>query len=86
PILIPNGQESLEWRLGWGLEISEGFSILIQPIEGEARFRVHPDILNDKKLKEMNHNGLGLSIAIEPMMKHKINKGDLLCRIYIVKT
>lgn len=72
--------------MGWGLEISEGFSILIKPIEGEARFRVHPDILNDKKLKEMNHNGLGLSIAIEPMMKHKINKGDLLCRIYIVKT
>ncbi|WP_281200514.1 hypothetical protein [Staphylococcus schleiferi] len=85
PVFIPNGQGSLEWRLGWGIEIPEGYSILIQPIEGESRFRIHPGILNEKKLKEMNDSGLGLSIAIEPIVEHKINKGDLLCRIYVVK-
>lgn len=82
-LFIPNGERTFEWRLGWGIEIPDDYFLLIQPLEGEENFIVHPGLLFPKSLEKFNH-GLGQGIAFEPKKQHKIRKGDPLARIFVL--
>lgn len=82
-LFIPNGEKTFEWRLGWGVVIPEDYMMLIQPIEGQENFIIHPGLLFSKSLDKFNY-GLGQGIAFEPKNRHKISRGDPLAKILII--
>lgn len=83
-LLIPNGEKSFEWRLGWGVECPEDFILMILPIDSQEKIKVHPGVLTNKSLFDFNNNGLGLSLAMEPLKKATIKKNEPIARIMVV--
>ncbi|HEU4965260.1 MAG TPA: hypothetical protein VFV52_15635 [Bacilli bacterium] len=81
-LFLPNGERTFEWRLGFGVEIPEDYVLLIQPMEGEQNYIVHPGLLFAKSLGKFNQ-GLGLGIAFEPIRQHKIRKGEPLAKLLV---
>ncbi|HFK1754518.1 TPA: hypothetical protein ACGXP3_005003 [Bacillus cereus] len=81
-LLIPNGEYTFEWRLGWGIKIPKDFVVMILPVDGNDGFVVHPGILTEKSLDKFNE-GLGFSLAFEPKKKTFIKRGTPLAKIII---
>ncbi|ARU60298.1 hypothetical protein CBW65_03885 [Tumebacillus avium] len=81
-LFLPNGERTFEWRMGWGIEIPDDYVLLIQPLEGEENFVVHPGLLFAKSLAKFNQ-GLGFGIAFEPKRQHLIRKGDPLAKLLV---
>jgi len=83
-MFIPNGEGTLEWRLGWSVEIPEEHFLLIQPIEMQAaHFIVHPGLLMGPSVTSVQQH-LGLPIAFEPLQPHTIRRGDPLAKLYVL--
>jgi len=82
-LLIPNGECTFEWALGWGLELPEDHVALFQPIEGQDAFVVHPGLLPAERLATFTESGLGLAIAFEPRRAHTIKRGDPLAKLFV---
>lgn len=83
-MFIPNGEGTLEWRLGWTVEVPEEHFLLIQPIEMQtAHFIVHPGLLMGPSVRSVQQH-LGLPIAFEPLQPHTIRRGDPLAKLYVL--
>lgn len=83
-MFIPNGEGTLEWRLGWSVAIPDDHLLLIQPIEmKDARFIVHPGLLMGTSVQSVQLH-LGLPIAFEPLQPCKIIRGEPLAKLFVL--
>ncbi len=83
-MFIPNGEGTLEWRLGWSVDIPDDHLLLIQPIEmKDARFIVHPGLLMGTSVQSVQQH-LGLPIAFEPLQPCKIIRGEPLAKLFVL--
>ncbi len=82
-MFIPNGEGSIEWRLGFTSIIPDDYSILICPLEDYSGYTVPYGILTKKYLDVMNAHG-GISIAITPHSKVKLSRGDPIARVILI--
>jgi len=83
-MFIPNGEGTLEWRLGWSVDIPDDHLLLIQPIEmKDARFIVHPGLLMGTSVQSVQLH-LGLPIAFEPLQPCKIIRGEPLAKLFVL--
>ena len=82
-LLIPNGECTFEWALGWGLEIPEDYVVLFQTLEGQDSFTVHPGLLQSDSLAQFTSSGLGISLAFEPRKEHFIRRGDPIAKLLV---
>ncbi len=83
-MFIPNGEGTLEWRLGWSVDIPDDHLLLIQPIEmKDARFIVHQGLLMGTSVQSVQQH-LGLPIAFEPLQPCKIIRGEPLAKLFVL--
>lgn len=81
-MFIPNGEGTIEWRLGFSVVIPDEYSILISPLEGDLGYSIPFGLLTKKHLSSMNSNG-GISIALNPLKKVKLSRGAPIARIIV---
>jgi len=84
-MFIPNGEGTVEWRLGFSIVIPNEYSLLICPLEENKGYSIPYGVLTSKQLSSMNSNG-GVSIAIKPQKILKICRGEPIGRIILIST
>lgn len=83
-MFIPNGEGSIEWRLGFSIKIPKGYSLLLCPIEGAEKYEIPFGLLPEKYVNEMS-SGDGISIAITPKVKFQLSRGEPFARIILIE-
>lgn len=81
-MFIPNGQETVEWRMGWTIEGFEPHAVMVFPSEQRPDLRVQVGILTPATMHRLS--AVGLSIAISPKSVISINRGDEIARVALV--
>ncbi|TXM76603.1 hypothetical protein FV218_06575 [Methylobacterium sp. WL69] len=81
PMFLPNGEGTIEWRLGFDIILDTGLYVWIQGAEFEG-LDVVQGIISSKILSRMSKTGF--SIAIRPTGAVHIRAGDTIARIFIV--
>lgn len=81
-MFLPNGEGTLEWKLGIDISAPEGVSLLIQDAGCEG-FTTLTGLISAKQLKH-NFSGNGISIAVKPNIKTKIKRGDVVAHVLLV--
>jgi hypothetical protein len=84
-MFIPNGQGSIEWKLGWRMKAPPDYALLIVPFENTVGLEVIPGVLNHKYLTALSQ-GAGLAIAIRPLEGVSIARGQPIARIVLLHT
>lgn len=82
-MFLPNGQGSVEWRLGWEMYIPDGHYIMIMPIDNIIEIDVIGGVLDSKTLHQMNQS-LGMSIGIRPRRSIEIRRHQPIARIILL--
>ena len=84
-MFLPNGQGSIEWILGWTMELPVGMSLLIGPAgRNEAGALAEWGLLDAAMLQSMREAGTGFSVAIRPSSLTRIVRGQTIARAWIV--
>lgn len=81
-MFVPNGGGSVEWRLGWAVNVPSAYFILILPAEGCDGLDVPIGVLAPSALSRMAQTGF--SIAVQPVEAVKIRRGQAVARIVLV--
>jgi hypothetical protein len=81
-MFLPNGEGSLEWRLGFEVECPEGFAVLVQDAS-QFGFRALPALLTSSLVNRMNATA-GFSIALRPENEIRIARGDPIAFLYAI--
>ena len=81
-MFIPNGQSTVEWRLGWMPAISEQHTIMIFPSELTPELGVLIGVLTPASLKRLQTTGF--SIAFQPKGVVRISRGQEIARLVLV--
>jgi hypothetical protein len=81
-MFIPNGQGTVEWRLGWTIEGLESQSVMVFPSEQRPDLGVQMGILTPATMRRLST--IGLSIAISPRSAVSIKRGDEIARVALV--
>jgi hypothetical protein len=82
-MFLPNGQGTLEWRLGWNAHIEDQKFLVVLPLDGERRFEVPTGVLSHKQLDRMAEHG-GMSIPLQPVTQVALRRGDPIARLLVV--
>ena len=82
-MLIPNGERSIEWRLGLSIEIPNDYSIRVFQKQWQRSYNLLTGILTSKQLKKMEDIS-GFSVAIEPLENFKLSRGDVVASILLI--
>lgn len=83
-LIIPNGEGTFEWRLGWGMEIPDDYVIMIAPLfDSIKHIKVEVGILESETLNKLNSSGLGMSVAFKPLKKGIIKRGQPIANLFI---
>lgn len=78
PMFTPNGQGTIEWNLGWSLDIPESMAVMI--MEGDVPLKgleIPGGIIISKK----NRDFTGFSIALDIKERTTIRRGDVIARM-----
>jgi hypothetical protein len=81
-MFVPNGQGTVEWRLGWVPEGYESHSIMVFPGEESQDLGVRVGVLTPASLARMSTTGF--SIAVGPRAKVDISRGQEIARMVLV--
>ncbi|MDB9338382.1 hypothetical protein [Nodularia spumigena] len=82
-MFIINGQGSVEWRLGWEIQIPTNYYIMIMPLDSFAEINIVPGILESNILERINHSS-GISIAINPQKNIVVKRGQAIARVILL--
>jgi hypothetical protein len=77
---VPNGEGTVEWHLGFKIELPAHHFILVLPYDYNSAYSIPYGILDSKTLSRLNSD-LGMSIALKPLQKTQIARGTPLARI-----
>jgi hypothetical protein len=80
-MFIPNGKNTVEWRLGFDMFTSSELGMLVAPpAEPLPGLKVPYGYLSSSVLDRMT-KGAGFSLAVEPQQRVRISRGDILARV-----
>jgi len=81
-MFVPNGQDSVEWRLGWMPDDFQPMSVMVFPSEDLADLGVLVGVLTAASLERMQSTGF--SLAIRPRGEIPIRRGQEIARMVLV--
>lgn len=81
-MFLPNGDGSLEWRLGFSLDVPDDYFVLTQSI-GVRGLEVPSGVLTARQLRRSIGSG-GMSLAIRPTEDVTVQRGDPIARIVLL--
>ncbi|MGW1027720.1 hypothetical protein ACWD4J_29155 [Streptomyces sp. NPDC002577] len=83
-MFLPNGVGTVEWRLGWAVDVPRGYFLLVLPLENPiAGLEVPTGILSSTAITRMSSEN-GLSIAVRPTVPTVIRRGQEIARIVLL--
>ncbi|MFI1576399.1 MULTISPECIES: hypothetical protein [unclassified Streptomyces] len=84
-MFLPNGQGTVEWRLGWAATIPARTFLMVMPPPGSGPdgLRVPLGVIPAKSVNAMADRG-GMSIAVEPERPVTIQRGQEIARIVLL--
>lgn len=84
-MFVPNGQGTLEWRLGWAATIPTGTFLMVLPPPDHAPNGLHvtTGVIPAKTVNAMTDRG-GMSIAIRPEHPVTVHGGQEIARIMLL--
>lgn len=78
PMFTPNGQGSVEWSLGWSLDVPTDMAILVMRPDRElSGVEVPMGVITSRKAQDFT----GFSIAIEIRARTTLRRGDVVARL-----
>ena len=81
-MFIPNGEGTVEWRLGWAARIPEHTFLLIIGLDDHA-LQVPTGIMTAKQVNQTTENG-GMSIAVRPVAPTALTRGMPIARMILL--
>jgi hypothetical protein len=81
-MFVPNGSGTVEWRLGWGIEIPERYFLMIIGA-GLAGLEIPLGVVAADTVNAMTARG-GFSIAVHPAGVAHIQRGDPIARLVLL--
>ncbi|WP_331761055.1 hypothetical protein OH797_38140 (plasmid) [Streptomyces anulatus] len=84
-MFLPNGQGTVEWRLGWAATIPARTFLMVMPPPGSGPdgLRVPLGVIPAKSVNAMADRG-GMSIAVEPERPVTVHRGQEIARIVLL--
>jgi hypothetical protein len=82
-MFLPNGQGSVEWRLGFALRIPADYFLLVSALNDADGFTVPTGVLTDRQVNRTWDDG-GFSIALRPDRRAIVNRGQPIARIVLL--
>ncbi|MEV7114280.1 hypothetical protein [Streptomyces anulatus] len=84
-MFLPNGQGSVEWRLGWAATIPARTFLMVMPPPGSGPdgLRVPLGVIPAKSVNAMAGRG-GMSIAVEPERPVTVHRGQEIARVVLL--
>jgi hypothetical protein len=82
-MFVPNGGGSLEWHLGWDLEIPAGYFLLVFGMEELPDLEVPVGVMDSKALGRLNQTS-GMAIAVRPRRPVSIARGQPVARMVLL--
>jgi len=80
-MFLPNGEGSLEWKIGVNVRLPETASLFIQDA-GSDGFTTLPGVIGAKTVQS-NFLNRGMSIAVRPNRTTTIRRGDVIGRLLV---
>jgi len=81
-MFVPNGQGTVEWRLGWAASIPDDMFLLIMGLEGRS-LQVPMGIMTAKHVNRTAETG-GMSIAVRPLREITVTRGTPIARMVLL--
>jgi hypothetical protein len=81
-MFVPNGADSVEWRLGWAVDGVDSHSMLVMPSESCPDLGVQVGVLTAGTLQRMREHGC--SVPISPRRSVSVRRGDEIARIVLL--
>ncbi|MEU2959007.1 hypothetical protein ACFWQ1_25305 [Streptomyces albidoflavus] len=83
-MFLVNGAGTVEWRLGWGIDVPRGYFLLIVPSEQTPTgLEVPTGILSNTATSRMSQEN-GLSIAVRPTAPVAVRRDQEIARIVLL--
>lgn len=82
-MFLPNGEGTVEWRLGWALRIPEGSFLLVTSLDDAEGFTVPTGVLTDWQVNRTWDQD-GFSIALRPDRAVRLVRGQPVARIVLL--
>lgn len=82
-MFLPNGEGSVEWRLGWAAQIPDDMYLMFTGLDMMADVEIPTGILTTKQVNRSADNG-GISLAVRPRRVTSVARGSALARIVLL--
>ncbi|GGL59015.1 hypothetical protein [Planomonospora parontospora] len=82
-MFLPNGDGSVEWRLGWTAQIPDDMYLMVMGLDRSEAIEIPTGIMTAKQVNRTADNG-GMSLAIRPRHVSKISRGTPLARLVLL--
>lgn len=82
-MFVPNGNGTIEWHLGWEMEIPEGYYVLFLPTPEIPELEIPYGLLDHNMLTTMSTR-TGMSIAVRPRETVMIKRCQPIARIILL--
>jgi hypothetical protein len=85
-MFIPNRDGTIEWRLGWAVEIPRGYFLAVAAAEeAEERWSIPGGAMSSSSLERMSSSG-GMAIAVRPTRTVRVRRGETVARMMLLHT
>jgi len=81
-MFIPNGEDTIEWRLGFTITGVDDHSVLVFPSDHHPELGVKVGVLTSASLQRLE--ATGFSIAVSPNRRVPIRRGQEIARIVLL--
>jgi hypothetical protein len=82
-MFVPNGQGSLEWHLGWNVEIPDGHFLFVFGLSSLPELEIPAGVLDSSTLQRLNGT-TGMALAIRPRAPVEIVRGQPVARMIVL--
>ena len=82
-MFLPNGDGTVEWHLGWAARIPDESLLLVLALDGVSGIEIPTGILTSRQVNK-SWDGVGLSVAMRPLLTRRLNRGEAFARIVVL--
>jgi hypothetical protein len=82
-MFLPNGQGTVEWRLGWAMRIPEDTFALVTGLDDDAGFTIPTGMLTARQANR-GWEDTGFSIALRPDRPVTLTRGQPIARVALL--
>lgn len=82
-MFLPNGQGSVEWRLGWAVRIPADHFLMVAALDDDPGITVPTGVLTDRQVNR-TWTEAGFSIAVRPTRPATLTRGQPIARIVLL--